>query len=221
MKLMIQGCRYIGVLLSLAILVTGCSSNEFSSQSARSDGKSKPFNPGDAIQGPNQPTDSIDSLVPDAGGLVARPDYAQCLTLPSGGYAQLGKCGLNEVMVMINDGNAGGRSCCPIGAGVLSVNPGEVNQRRSRSCQANEVSTGIENMQTPLCTKINENVLKLSAPVTAIHGTSGSAAELAKLAAGYHNNDLCACPAGTVIVGGIPSADNSCSSIQCARIEKK
>ncbi len=208
------------LLVQALMLFGACSNNDFSGQNGTIAKKLGPLSPGSEPSVPVDPgTD--DSVISDDEGVISTPDYGACKKLPTGGYASVGKCGTNEVMVMINDGNAGGRSCCPIGPGALSVTPSEVNQPRSGSCQSNEVSTGIQDMRTPYCTKINTAFLRLSSPVSAIYGTRGSAAELAALAAGYHNNDLCACPAGTIIIGGIPSPNNSCSTIRCASIEKK
>jgi hypothetical protein len=209
-----------GFLLLAQFVVAGCSQGNFSSQNANARKDKPPSANQDAVPDPNVTVPGTDVLNPNFEGLVPKPDYALCTKLPTQGYATSGACSSNEVMVMINDGVAGGRSCCPIGVGVLSQIPVEVNQPRSGSCLANEVSTGIRDMRTPLCTKIQTAALKLSPPTSAIYGTRGSAAELAALAVQYNKNDLCACPAGTVIIGGIPSPDNSCYTVRCAKIEK-
>ena len=150
------------------------------------------------------------------------PDYALCDKLTNKGYANTGICGTNQVMIMLNDGTDPGRSCCPIEAGVLSTIPSEVNIPRLYDCLADEVSTGMINTATPYCTKINTNLLKLSSPNRAIFCNTHSKAPFKNLAAKFHNNDLCACPAGTIIIGGMPSPNNGdpCT-LKCAKIEQK
>jgi len=168
MKIRINRWPRIGIFTCAALFVAACSSNEFSAQNGRGVSKSKPLTPSVAGETPSTPGGD-DVITADGGGLVGTPDYTQCSKLPNLGYAGVGACETNEVMVMINDGNAGGRSCCPIGASVLSTNAGEVHQARSGSCSANEVSTGIRDMRTPLCTKINTDFLKLSLKISQIN----------------------------------------------------
>ncbi len=150
------------------------------------------------------------------------PDYALCDKLTNKGYADTGVCGTNQVMIMLNDGTADGRSCCPLEAGVLSTIPSEINILRPNNCLADEVSTGMVNTAIPYCTKINTNLLKLGKPQSAIYCSNASAAPFSNLAAKFHNNDLCACPAGTIIIGGMPSPNGAdpCT-LKCAKIELK
>lgn len=148
------------------------------------------------------------------------PDYVQCAKLPTRGYAGVGKCGSNQVMVIINDGKSNGRTCCPIGTNVLSSNPQEINQIRSSICLADEVSTGIVNMTTPYCTKINTNYFKLQDAGPSRHSYSSTSPVLAPIAAIYKNGDCCACPEGSVMVGGHSLGNGNCVD-KCVFIIKK
>jgi hypothetical protein len=210
------------LVVAITFLTVSCSKNEFASGGSSIVNQRNPLKTSDANPiDPNPIDPGQPAITVRDNGVIALPDYKQCAKLPSTGYAGSGACSTNEVLVMINDGNDPGRSCCPIGAGALSTIASEVNQPRPGSCLENEVSTGIRDMSTPYCTKIETGFLKLSAPIAAVYGTKGSTSELAALAGGYHRKDLCACPAGSIIIGGIPSANDSCSSIKCAKIERK
>ncbi len=151
----------------------------------------------------------------------ANPKYSLCTALPTGGYALSGACAVNEIMVIINDGKANGRTCCPIGDGILSKIPGEVNQEKKEGlCGPDEVATGIKTMTVPYCTKINTQSFSLEPAGGAVYGTKASAGLLGKLAAKYNQGDSCTCPEGAVMIGGHTLANNVCSD-QCVKIVPK
>lgn len=160
-----------------------------------------------------------DDVVTDFGSAVLTPDYTLCAALPTKGYAALGACEKDQVLVIINDGKAAGRSCCPVGKNILSAVPAEVNQARQGVCLADEVATGLSAMTAPMCTKINP-ALTLQAGPPATYGKKNTAGKLGPIAATYHNSDCCACPEGSVMIGGHSTSDNSCSD-QCVTIIKK
>ena len=162
---------------------------------------------------PNEGDGNLTIPIPD-------PDYSQCAKLSTLGYGS-GQCDANQVVVIINDGEAGGRTCCPIGKNVLSSLPAEMNQIRQGTCLADEVSTGISSSQnTPFCTKINTQFLMLQSVGVATYGSRSSQGVLGPLAKKYHENDCCACPEGSVTIGGHTLSDDKCTD-QCVKIIKK
>lgn len=98
--------------------------------------------------------------------------------------------------------------------------PAEMNQVRQGTCLADEVSTGISTMTAPFCTKINTQFLKLQSVGVATYGVKSSAGALGPLAKIYHNKDCCACPEGSVTIGGHTLSDNQCAD-QCVKIIQK
>jgi hypothetical protein len=218
---------HIVALTGVALIYASCSQGEFAGSGAQVDTK-KSSNPKprrglpDPTPKPVTPENNPDpqGLTPDNGGMIAAPDYAKCAALPKAGYAATGQCGANEVMVIINDGIANGRSCCPVGLNVLSSVPAEMYQPRPGSCGPDEVSTGIQSMTTPFCTKINAQFLKLESAGRSTYGTMGSSSLLSQIAAGYNLGDCCACPDGSVMTGNHSAADNQCTDT-CAKIVKK
>ncbi len=194
--------------------IVGCSDSTFKSGVEGGQAVSPP--PGQQIPGlppPPPPTRPLDN---DQGGIK----YSLCTALPKGGYAPLGACAVNEVIVIINDGKADGRTCCPIGNGILSTIPGEVNQPKPGLCGPDEVATGIKAMTVPYCTKINTQSFSLEPAGGAVYGTKKTAGLLGQLAARYNIGDCCACPEGTVMIGGHTTADNRCTD-QCVKIVPK
>ena len=211
------------VILSLLVIVS-CSNTDFSSagQIAKKAAAKKEA-PGDQIptlsESENIPPPDLET---DTGGLkFSGPDYSQCAKLPSGGYTKGGgQCDANQVIVIINDGKSAGKTCCPIGKNVLSTVPAEMNQVRQGTCLADEVSTGISTMTAPFCTKINTQFLKLQSVGVATYGVKSSAGALGPLAKIYHKEDCCACPEGSVTIGGHTLSDNQCAD-QCVKIIQK
>ena len=206
----------------VAATMIACSEQKFSSTTpGKNPTSGKPPRTGSNVTVENSPTTPTadEPLVTDSGTGSLVPDYTQCAALPSAGYAGGGACEANQVMVIINDGKAGGRSCCPVGKNILSVVPAEVNQIRAGVCLADEVATGISAMTSPFCTKITAS-LKLQPAGRATYGKANSAGKLGPIAATYNKGDCCACPEGSVMIGGHSNGDNSCSD-QCVTILKK
>ena len=213
----------------LCLTTAGCSSGKFASTSVKhpkvSDVKKKPVSPQDSNGEPPITDDTGVQEEPNTGaGDISTslvPDYAQCAGLPSAGYFHRSACPENQVMVIINDGDAGGMSCCPVGKNILSAVPAEVHQVRQGVCLADEVATGLRgNNVTTLCTKINPALKLLPAGSTTRIMANKAPGSLKAIAASYHNKDCCICSEGSILIGGHTMSDGSCRD-QCVKIVRK
>ena len=213
----------------LCLTTAGCSSGKFAGTSVMrpkvSDVKKKPVSP----QGPNGEPQNIESHEPPGeldggdGGISTSlvPDYGQCAGLPSAGYFYRSACPANQVMVIINDGESGGMSCCPVGKNILSAVPAEVHQVRQGVCLADEVATGLQgNQVTTLCTKINPALKLLPAGSATRVKSNNVQGSLRAIAASYNKKDCCICPEGSILSGGHTLSDNTCRD-QCVKIVRK
>ena len=149
-------------------------------------------------------------------------DYAGCAALRTKGKRGLGPCNANEVIVIVNDGRKGEMTCCPIGNNVFSTVAAEQNVRREGQCRADEVATGIKDLEKSiiLCTKVNTQFLKTEYRATSIYAVSKSPGNLGALAKAYHNSDCCVCPEGSVFTGKHTAANDQCTD-ECVAIVKR
>ena len=210
--------------LTLA-LIFSCNAGEFAGDGAinvRPTGKKPP-----TTSTPNKPGDtpnpgSNELIVDDGGSISPLPDYTSCMQLPKNGKRGYGQCGDNEVVVIVNDGQAKEMTCCPLASPIiLSQKPDERYITRSGRCQTNEVLTGMVSAQgTGYCTKINTSLVKLSTSVPSVYATGQFAGILGEIARSYNVSDTCICPEATVAIGGHTPQDNTCTE-QCVRIQKK
>lgn len=174
----------------------------------------------------NQENSTASSSTPvtvlDGSGLI-KPDYAACSALPSAGKVKYpAKCGDNQVMAIINDGNTQEMTCCPInGTNVFSSVASEKFQQRQGKCLADEVGVGMVSASTSTiyCSKINTQYLTLGAPQTATYISSSSniPPEQLTIAKSYNQSDTCICPNKMILIGGHVDKDNKCSD-QCVEI---
>jgi hypothetical protein len=157
------------------------------------------------------------------GRIVTTPNYTACAALPQAGKRGYGKCDANQVVVIVNDGEAQEMTCCPVVAqNILSTKPDEVQIQRTGVCQANEVCTGMIDPHDPgiYCTKINTQFMQLSTPIASTYVQGNAPGVLGQIAATYNVSDTCICPEGTVAIGGHTASDNRCAE-QCVRLERK
>lgn len=225
-----------------------CSNSDFSSGSpAAKKGKSKPKEEAEEpeVEEPQPQEDDTDQmdqeeeddkdldsasstkdaptdLIEQDGETSAPINYDTCKGLPSAGKRAYGKCAENEVVVIVNDGNAQEMTCCPLtGKNIFSKNTAELFVARTGLCQTDEVLTGMTNTTgSIICSKINAKYLTLGTPVPSqyVVGTApGIMGEIAKV---YNVSDTCICPEKTVAIGGHTSSDNKCGE-QCVVIKKK
>ena len=132
----------------------------------------------------------------------------------------LQKCADSEVMIFVNDGKASGRTCTNIGKNVLSVIPSELHQSRKGLCLANEVATGMASALDTYCSKINTKYLKIESTSVAQYKKKDTPGVLGTIAAKYHMSDFCACPEGSIFLGGHSPTDNQCED-ECGKIIPK
>jgi len=212
--------NFISVSALTLALIFSCNAGEFSGDGAtnvRPTGKKPPTKPGDT---PNFGSNEL--IVDDGGNISPLPDYTNCLQLPRNGKRNYGQCADNEVVVIVNDGQAKEMTCCPLSSPIiLSQKADEKHVVRSGRCQSNEVLTGMLSAQgSGYCTKINTALLTLSAPVPSVYATGTFPGILGEIARSYNVSDTCICPEGTVAIGGHTPQDNTCTE-QCVRIQKK
>ena len=129
------------------------------------------------------------------------------------------KCANSEVMIFVNDGTAHGITCTNIGKNVLSVIPSELNQSRKGLCLANEVATGMASLDT-YCSKINTKSLMIESKGVAQYIRKDTPGVLGTIAAKYNMHDFCACPEGSILLGGHSPSDNLCQDA-CGKIVPK
>ncbi len=226
------------ILLSL-FFAPSCKESEFSGSSKKpgsSGGDNNPRPTGGSTPDPTSgaPTSGDsnegDTLGSSSGSTSGAPpsnpsviDYAQCAGFSGLGQQHGGRCADDRVVVIINDGKAGGITCCPIGKNVLSTIATERHVLRSGSCLTDEVSTGFENIANSqvYCTKVNP-LLAVETAGTSRYMSRGSTsdASLNALVRSYNQGDCCACNPGTIIAGNHSSSDNKCTD-RCVRIKTK
>ncbi len=149
------------------------------------------------------------------------PDYMVCASLPTQGKRGYGMCDADQAVVIVNDGTSREMTCCPIGRNVLSPSAADHNIPRTGLCQADEIATGMTDPAAGvLCTKINTQFLKLSAPTKAQYVNGNAPGALGVIAKAYNVSDTCICPEGSVVIGGHTTRDNKCED-QCVSILKK
>ncbi len=164
------------------------------------------------------PTDLLEQ-----DGVVAAPvNYDTCKALPSAGKRGYGNCQANEVVVIVNDGNAQEMTCCPLlGKNIFSKEASELFVARQGLCQANEVLTGMTNTSGGIiCSKINTKYLELTTPVPSQYVVGSAPGVMGEIAKSYNVSDTCICPEKTVAIGGHKGSDNQCGE-QCVTIKKK
>lgn len=208
-------------------LLLSCSQGEFTGGSAAN----RAMNPPPTANTPSTPQNTIPSdktpetsdLITDGGSIIKEfnADYKSCLQLSKSGKRGYGTCGDNEVVVIVNDGAAKEMTCCPLASNsILSSLANEKHVARAGTCQPEEVLTGMQQNYGSYCTKINTNLVKLSAPIQSQFVTKSFPGLLGQIADSYNVKDTCVCPEGYVAIGGHTTQDNRCTE-QCVRIEKK
>ena len=129
-------------------------------------------------------------------------------------------CADSEVMIFVNDGEAQGETCTNIGKNVLSVIPSELHQSRRGLCLANEVATGMASALDTYCSKINIKFLKIESKGVAKYINKDTPGVLGTIAAKYNMRDFCACPEGSIFLGGHSPSNNQCQDA-CGKIVPK
>jgi hypothetical protein len=178
-------------------------------------------------------------VIPEPSGLHSGAlgiDYQICKSGAHGNMRYNAKCPANSVVVAINDGMGQEMTCCPVsGQNIFSNNPNDLWIPRTGQCAGDEVGTGMISADNSAiyCSKLNPK-LGIKQTVSAVYvgpqaqvcnrnGCTSSnpyanlSPELADLASVYHLNDLCFCPAGSILIGGHTGTDNICRD-RCVQV---
>jgi len=156
------------------------------------------------------------------GGTIL--DFKACASAAGRGlHDGYGKCGSNEVMTLINDGEGKEFTCCRLTANdVLSPNSGDRYIERG-TCGTDEVGVGMKSLSTAYCSKLNATLYTstvIGTTVIVYPETSWLDASLKALVDSYGYGDTCICRDGGVVSGNHSSTNGVCAD-KCVQIKKK